>query len=111
MKVFRYFYRMARSGKSTAGPGECSLRLHDGKADEYIRMYPKSLWLSWKKSWFYMTVMKEDGLYFVGKVVSENLNWWSTEKKEGWVGRVVDAIRDLSAKGLTAWHVVRDFSM
>ena len=26
LKVFRYFYRMARSGKSTAGSEECSLR-------------------------------------------------------------------------------------
>lgn len=26
---------MTMSGKSTAGPGECTLRLHDGKADEY----------------------------------------------------------------------------
>lgn len=58
-----------------------------------------------------MTVTKGDSLYFAGKVASENLNWRSTEKKEGSVGRVVDAIQDLSARGLTAWHVVRDFSM
>ena len=72
-------------------------------------MYPKSSWSSWKKSWFYMTVTKEDGLYFASKTASENLHWWSTEKKEGWVGRVVDAIQDFSAKGLTDCHVVRTF--
>lgn len=56
-------------------------------------------------------VTKEDSLYFAGKVASENLNWRSTEKKEGMVGRVVDAIQDLSARGLTARHMVRDFSI
>lgn len=34
--------RMAGSAKLAAGPGECSLRLHDGKADENIQMYLKS---------------------------------------------------------------------
>ena len=34
LRLFRYFYRMAMSGKSTGTPGECTLRLHDGKADE-----------------------------------------------------------------------------
>ena len=60
LKVFKYFYMMAKSGKSTVSAGECSLRLHDGKVEEYICMYPKSLWSSRKKSWFYMTVTKGD---------------------------------------------------
>ena len=36
LRLFRYFYRMAMSGRSTGAPGECTLCLHDGKADEYI---------------------------------------------------------------------------
>ena len=63
---------MAMSGRSTTGPGECTLRLHDGKADEYIPMYSKSSWSSWKKNWFYMTVTRDDGLYFVGIKANEN---------------------------------------
>lgn len=107
LKVFKYFYNMTRSGKSAVGPGECSLCLYDGKADEYIRMYSKSSWSSRKKSWFYMKSTKEDGLYFTGKVASENPNWRSTVEKKGRVGRWIEAIKDLSAKGLTSWHVVR----
>ena len=111
LKVFRYFYKMVRSRKLMAGPGECSLRLHEGKADEYIRMYSKSSWSSWKKSWFYMTVTKDDGLYFFDKRASEDIRWRSTVEKTGTVGRWIEAIQDLKRKGLTSWHVVRDFSM
>ena len=39
LKLFRYFYRMAICGRPSAGPGECTMRLHDGKADEYIPTY------------------------------------------------------------------------
>lgn len=49
LKLFRYFYRMVM-GRSTVTLGECTLRLHNGKADEYIHMYSKSSWSSWKKN-------------------------------------------------------------
>ena len=42
LKLFKYYYKMARSGKSLGSPGECTLRLHEGKADEYIHTFPKS---------------------------------------------------------------------
>ena len=87
------------------------MRLHDRKAEEYNRMYPKSSWSSWKKSWFYMTVTKDDGLYFIGKRANENIKWRSTVEKTGIVERWINAIQDLKRKGLTAWHVVRDFTM
>ena len=74
LRLFRYFYRMVM-GRSTGTPGECTLRLHDGKADEYIDMYLKSSWSSWKKNWFYMTVTKDDGLYFAGVKANENPKW------------------------------------
>ena len=83
LKLFRYFYRMSMSGRSAAGPGECTLRLHDGKADEYIPMYSKSSWATWKKNWFYMSVTKDDGLYFDGKRASENPRWRETAEKAG----------------------------
>ena len=109
LKLFRYFYRMVM-GKSTATPGECTLRLHDWKADEYIPMYSKSSWSSWKKYWFYMTVTRDDGLYFAGIRASENPKWRKTVEKAGVVERWVDAIHDLRIRGLTSWHVVRDFT-
>ena len=34
-----------------------------------------------------------------------------TVEKTGMVGRWVEAIQDLRMKGLTSWHVVRDFTM
>ena len=110
LKLFRYFYKMAICGKPTAGPGECTLRLHDGKADEYIPMYSKSSWSTWKKNWFYMSVTKDDGLYFAGKRAIENPKWRETVEKTGVVGRCAQAIYDLRSKGLTSWHVVMDFT-
>lgn len=50
LDLFKYYYRMTKSGKTTGTPGECTLHLHDGKTDEYIPMYSKSSWSSWKKS-------------------------------------------------------------
>lgn len=113
LKLFSYFYRMVMgksAAKSEAAPGECTLRLHDGKADEYIFMYAKSSWSSWKKYWFYMTVTKDDGLYFAGTRASENPKWKETVKKTGIVKRWADAIYDLRVRGLTSWHVVKDFT-
>nr|ADB85292.1 putative retrotransposon protein [Phyllostachys edulis] len=110
LKIFRYFYRMAMLGRSTVAPGECTLRLHNGKADEYIQIYPKSSWSSWKKNWFYMMVTRDDGLYFAGLRSNENPKWRGTVEKTGMVRRCVDAIRDLRIKGLISWYVVRDFT-
>ena len=50
LNLFKYYYRMVKLGKTTGTLGECTLRLHDRKADEYIYMYSKSSWSSWKKS-------------------------------------------------------------
>ena len=91
LQLFKYFYRMAKSGKTMGTPRECTLRLHDGKADEYIRMYSKSLWSSWKKSWFYMTVTQKDSLYYTSKKAVENPEWRSSVKEEK-VGRWAEAI-------------------
>lgn len=71
LELYRYYYKMARSGRSLESPGECTLCLYDGKADEYIRMFPKSSWSSWKKGWFYMTVTTDDRLCFAGKKAVE----------------------------------------
>ena len=101
LKLFRYFYRMVM-GRTTETPGECTLRLHDGKADEYIHMYSKSSWSSWKKNWFYMTVTRDDGLYFAGIRANENSKWRGTVEKTGMVGRCVDDIHDQKIKGLTS---------
>ena len=58
-----------------------------------------------------MSVTKEDVIYFVGKVASENIKWRSTTEKKGKVGRWIEVIKDLRTKGLTFWHMVRGFSM
>ena len=58
-----------------------------------------------------MTVTKDDGLYFNGVRASENPRRRKTEEKTGVVGKWVDAIHDLRIKGLTSWHVVRDFTI
>lgn len=83
LDLFKYYYRMTKSGKTIETPGECTLRLHDGKADVYILMYSKSSWSSWKKSWFYMTVTKKGSLYYSGKKAVENPRWRSSVEKEG----------------------------
>ena len=57
-----------------------------------------------------MTVTRDDGLYFAGIRANENPKWRKTVEKAGVVGRWVDAIHDLRIKGLTSWHVVRDFT-
>lgn len=93
-----------------AAPGECTMRLHDGKADECVQMYSKSSWSSWKKNWFYMTVTRDDGLYFAGLRANENPKWRGTVEKTGMVGRCVGVIQDLRIKDLTSLHVVRDFT-
>ena len=58
-----------------------------------------------------MKVTQKDSLYYSGKKAVENPEWRSSTKKEGKVGRWVEAIQLLNVKGLTSWHVVKDFSM
>lgn len=57
-----------------------------------------------------MTVTRDDGLYFAGIRANENPKWRKTVEKAGVVGRWVDDIHDLRIKGLTSWHVVKDFN-
>ena len=46
LELFRYYYGMTRlSGIA----GSCSLKLHDEKLMDYIRMFTRSSWLGWKK--------------------------------------------------------------
>ena len=58
-----------------------------------------------------MKVTSIDSLYYNGKKAVENPVWRSSTQKEGHVGRWVEAIQLLNVKGLTSWHVVKDFSM
>ena len=58
-----------------------------------------------------MKVTQKDSLYYTGKKTVENPEWRASVKKEGKVERWVEAIQLLSVRGLTSWHVVRDFSM
>ena len=57
-----------------------------------------------------MKVTRDNGLYFAEIRANENPKWRKTVEKAGVVGRWVDAIHDLRVKGLTSWHVVRDFT-
>ena len=50
LELFQYYYGMARQ---TGIAGSCGLKLHDGKSKEYIQMFTRSSWPSWRKKLFY----------------------------------------------------------